>query len=41
VFPDFKSELFEGLHHLNSPDQVEPARIATLLWSLWSRAETG
>lgn len=41
MFPDFKSELFEGLHHLNSPDRVEPARIAALLCSLWSRAETG
>jgi pimeloyl-ACP methyl ester carboxylesterase len=37
-FPDFSSELFEGLHHLNTSHQAEPAATAALLRSLWARA---
>ncbi len=37
-FPDFRSELFDGLHHLNTSHQAEPARTAALLRELWSRA---
>jgi hypothetical protein len=38
LFPDFRDELFEGLHHLNTSHQAEPARTATLLRELWARA---
>jgi pimeloyl-ACP methyl ester carboxylesterase len=38
IFPDFTSELFEGLHHLNTSHQAEPAATAALLQSLWARA---
>lgn len=37
--PDFTSELFDGLHHLNTSHQAEPARTAALLRALWARAE--
>lgn len=41
-FRDFSSEEFEGLHHLNTSHQAEPARTAGLLTRLWSRAaQTG
>ncbi|GAC1529510.1 MAG: hypothetical protein NVS3B12_02900 [Acidimicrobiales bacterium] len=39
LFPDFTSEEFEGLHHLNTSHQAEPARTAALLTQLWDRAE--
>ena len=39
LFPDFRSELFEGIHHLNTSHQAEPARVATLLRELWSRSK--
>jgi hypothetical protein len=38
LFPDFRSELFEGLHHLNTSHQAEAGRTAELLRNLWSRA---
>lgn len=38
LFPNFSSERFEGLHHLNTSHQAEPARVATLLTDLWSQA---
>jgi len=38
LFPDFRSELFEGLHHLNTSHQAEPARTADLLRAHWARA---
>lgn len=38
-FPDFSSELFDGLHHLNTSHQAEPERTAALLRALWARAE--
>lgn len=38
-FPDFSSELFDGLHHLNTSHQADPVRTAALLRALWARAE--
>lgn len=38
-FPDFGSELFDGLHHLRTSHQVAPERTAALLRALWARAE--
>lgn len=38
-FPDFSSEPFEGLHHLNTSHQAEPERTAALLRAHWARAE--
>jgi pimeloyl-ACP methyl ester carboxylesterase len=40
-FPDFSSELFEGLHHLHTSHQAKPERTAALLRSFWSRAVDG
>ena len=34
-FPNFRSERFEGLHHLRPCHQADPARAATSLRSLW------
>ena len=34
-FPDFRSERFEGLHHLRPCHQAEPARAAAALRSFW------
>jgi len=39
VFPDFTAEVYEGLHHLNSSHQAQPARVAASLRTLWTRAE--
>ena len=39
LFPDYTSVVFDGLHHLNTSHQAEPARVAELLQTLWSRAE--
>jgi pimeloyl-ACP methyl ester carboxylesterase len=38
VFPDFTSELFEGIHHLQTSHQREPERVAAALRRLWNRA---
>jgi pimeloyl-ACP methyl ester carboxylesterase len=38
-FPDFSSELFDGLHHLNTSHQAEPERTSALLRAVWARAE--
>lgn len=38
VFPDFTSEVYEGVHHLETSHQREPARVASALRRLWSRA---
>jgi len=35
LFPDFRAELFEGLHHLHTSHQAEPARTAALLGEHW------
>ena len=39
LFRDFTSEEFEGLHHLNTCHQAEPARTAELVTKLWGRAQ--
>jgi pimeloyl-ACP methyl ester carboxylesterase len=36
IFPDFREVVFDGLHHLNTSHQAEPARVAGLLLDLWS-----
>jgi len=36
IFPDFREIVFEGLHHLNTSNQAEPARVASLLLDLWA-----
>lgn len=38
IFSDFREIVFEGLHHLNTSNQAEPARVADLLLELWGRA---
>lgn len=37
LFPDFTSELFEGLHHFNTSHTAEPERVAAALRKLWAR----
>jgi pimeloyl-ACP methyl ester carboxylesterase len=39
VFSDFTLEVFEDRHHFDPPHRVEPARVASSLRALWSRAE--
>jgi hypothetical protein len=34
-FPDFTSQEFEGLHHLNTSHQAEPDRTAEILMNFW------
>jgi pimeloyl-ACP methyl ester carboxylesterase len=41
VFPDLSVEVFPDRHHFDPPHRIEPARVATLLRSLWDRAERG
>jgi pimeloyl-ACP methyl ester carboxylesterase len=36
IFPDFREVVFDGIHHLNTSHQAEPARVAGLLLELWS-----
>jgi pimeloyl-ACP methyl ester carboxylesterase len=38
LFPNFGSEMFEGLHHLNTSHTAEPQRVAARLATLWQRA---
>jgi pimeloyl-ACP methyl ester carboxylesterase len=38
LFPNFRSEMFEGLHHLNTSHTAEPERVAARLSALWERA---
>jgi pimeloyl-ACP methyl ester carboxylesterase len=40
VFPDFTSDLYEGVHHLDTSHRREPARVASALRRLWSRAQS-
>src|SRR6266853_3915653 len=40
LFPDFTTERYDGLHHLNTSHQAEPARVAAALRRHWSRALT-
>jgi pimeloyl-ACP methyl ester carboxylesterase len=35
LFPNFESEMFEGLHHLNTSHMAEPQRVAAGLTALW------
>jgi pimeloyl-ACP methyl ester carboxylesterase len=39
LFPDFTSEEFEGLHHLNTSHQAAPAQTAALVLDVWAKAE--
>jgi pimeloyl-ACP methyl ester carboxylesterase len=36
VFPNFTSEEYDGLHHLNTSHVAEPARVAAALRRVWS-----
>ena len=36
LFPNFTSELYEGLHHLNTSHVAEPSRVAASLRKLWN-----
>jgi pimeloyl-ACP methyl ester carboxylesterase len=38
LFPDFTSELYVGASHVSTSHQREPARVASALLQLWSRA---
>lgn len=38
LFPRFSSEVFEGLHHLNTSHQAEPERVAARLRAFWRLA---
>jgi pimeloyl-ACP methyl ester carboxylesterase len=38
LFPRFSSEVFEGLHHLNTSHQAEPERVAARLRTFWQLA---
>jgi pimeloyl-ACP methyl ester carboxylesterase len=40
VFPDFTLEVFPERHHFDPPHRIEPARLATSLRALWTRAES-
>jgi pimeloyl-ACP methyl ester carboxylesterase len=40
LLPDFSSQRFDGLHHLNTSHAAEPERVAALLKEFWARAET-
>jgi pimeloyl-ACP methyl ester carboxylesterase len=37
LFPNFRSEMFEGLHHVNASHTAEPQRVAARLTSIWQR----
>src|SRR5688500_4944726 len=37
LFPNFSSEMFEGLHHLNASHSAEPQRVAARLSTHWQR----
>ena len=37
LFPNFEEVVFDGIHHLNTSHQAEPARVASLLRELWGR----
>jgi pimeloyl-ACP methyl ester carboxylesterase len=40
LFPDFRAEEFEGVHHLFTSHQAEPARTAALLRDFWGQADS-
>jgi hypothetical protein len=39
LFPDFRDELYVGLHHLNTSHQAMPDRVARSLERVWARAK--
>jgi pimeloyl-ACP methyl ester carboxylesterase len=39
IFPDFTADLYVGVHHLETSHARQPARVASALRRLWSRAE--
>ena len=39
LFPNFSSEMFEGLHHLNTSHTAEPQRVAARLATLWQHPD--
>lgn len=36
IFPNLREVVFDGIHHLNTSHQAEPARVAELLIELWN-----
>jgi pimeloyl-ACP methyl ester carboxylesterase len=40
VFRDFTLDVFEERHHFDPPHRAEPARLASSLRDIWTRAET-
>jgi pimeloyl-ACP methyl ester carboxylesterase len=36
IFPNLREVVFDGVHHLNTSHQAEPARVAALLTELWN-----
>lgn len=38
LFPDFTLETYPDRHHFDPPHRIEPAKVATALRALWSRA---
>jgi pimeloyl-ACP methyl ester carboxylesterase len=40
VFPDFTLDVYADRHHFDPPHRIEPARVATALRELWTRAES-
>lgn len=40
IFPNYREVVFEGLHHLNTSNQAEPARVAALLLDLWAETSS-
>ena len=40
VFPDFTLDIYPDRHHFDPPHRIEPARVATALRDLWTRAES-
>jgi pimeloyl-ACP methyl ester carboxylesterase len=41
LFPNFRAERYEGLHHFNTSHVAEPHRVAAALQQLWLRAAQG
>ena len=39
VFSDFTLDVYDERHHFDPPHRIEPARLATSLRALWTRAE--
>jgi pimeloyl-ACP methyl ester carboxylesterase len=39
LFPNIKAEVFEGLHHLNPPQRMQPERFAGALREIWAEGD--